>query len=161
MSLKGFEQILKDHPAFMSFDEETRALLAGCAKNEQFAPGEMIYREGDPADRVFLLRRGDVSIEVSAPARKPIVIETAHPGDILNWGWMVPPYTCMSDARAQGAVSAVSLDATCMRGKCDANHALGYEMFQHWLPLVARRVRALRLQLLDVYAPAREVDHAR
>jgi hypothetical protein len=64
---------------------------------------------------------------------------------------MVPPYRHMSDARAVSEIRAVSLDAICMRGKCDGNPILGYQMFKHLLPHMALRVRALRMQLLDLY----------
>ena len=48
-------------------------------------------------------------------------------------------------------VRAVSLDALCLRGKCDENPSLGYEMFKLWLPHMAARVRSLRMQVLDLY----------
>lgn len=154
MKIRGVEDILREHPAFRDFDDDIIGVLAGCARNEQFQAGQLIYREGDPSDRVFLLRRGDVAIEVSAPGRPPIIIETLHAGDMTGWGWMVPPYEAMSDARALTPVSAISLDSGCMRRKCDEDAAVGYAMFKHWLPQVARRVRALRLQLLDLYGAA-------
>jgi CRP-like cAMP-binding protein len=153
MSIQGFEEILREHPAFSAFDDDTRALLAGCAMNEQVSEGGLIYREGDTADRFYLLRRGDVAIEIVAPGGAPIVIETMHPGDMLGWGWIAPPHVHMSDARARTAVSAVSLDAECMRRKCQDNPALGYAMFQHWIPHLTNRIRSMRMQLMDLYAP--------
>jgi CRP/FNR family transcriptional regulator, cyclic AMP receptor protein len=151
MQIHGFEEILAKHPVFKDFDKDTLALLAGCARNEHFAAGATIYNEGDGADRVYILRHGDVAVEISAPERVPIIVETLNAGDILGWSWMVPPYRHMSDARAVSEVRAVSLDAVCLRGKCDQNPVLGYQMFQHFLPHMAVRVRTLRMQLLDLY----------
>ena len=151
MKIHGFEEILAGHPVFKDFDKETLALLAGCARNEHFKAGTPIYGEGSPADKVFILREGDVAVEISAPERAPIIVESLHAGDVLGWSWMIPPYKHMSEARAVSDVRAVSLDATCMRGKSEDNPALGYQMFKHWLPHMASRVRALRMQLLDVY----------
>jgi CRP/FNR family transcriptional regulator, cyclic AMP receptor protein len=147
----GFEEILAQHPVFREFDKETLALLAGCARNEHFPPGSMIYSEGDPADRLYILRHGDVAVEIASAEREPIIAETLHAGEVLGWSWMVPPYQHRSNARAQSDVRAVSLDAACMRGKCDANPLLGYHLFKHLLPHMAERVRALRMQLLDLY----------
>ncbi|WP_325063334.1 cyclic nucleotide-binding domain-containing protein [Halovulum marinum] len=112
-----------------------------------------MFAEGDPAGKVFLLRQGDVAVEIATSERSPIIVETLHAGDVLGWAWMVPPYRHMSDARAVSDVRAVSLGATCMRAKCDANPVLGYRMFQHLLPHMAARVQVLRLQLLDMYGP--------
>ena len=153
MKTHGFEEILAEHPLFREFDADTLALLAGCAKNEHFAAGTRIYGEGDGADKVYILRHGDVSVEISSPERGPLIVETLHAGDILGWSWLVPPFQHRSDARAQSEVRAISLDAACLRGKCDDNPTLGYAMFKHWLPPMARRVTALRMQLLDLYGP--------
>ena len=151
MDIHGVGEILAAHPVFKDFDKETLDLLAGCARNEHFRSGQTIYSEGDDADKVFLVREGDVAVEISAPQHEPLIVETLRSGDVLGWSWMVPPYKHMSDTRALNDVRAVSLDAVCMRGKSETNPALGYHMFQHLVPHMAKRFRALRLQLLDVY----------
>ncbi|MFC2967892.1 cyclic nucleotide-binding domain-containing protein [Acidimangrovimonas pyrenivorans] len=151
MEVKGFEEILADHPVFRDFDADILLLLAGCCMNEHFKPGEVIYGEGDGADKVYILRHGDVAIEVGAPGRGQIIVETLHAGDILGWSWIVPPYRHRSEAHATSEVRAVSIDAACLRRKCDDNPVLGYRIFQHWLPHMAQRVQVLRMQLLDLY----------
>jgi CRP-like cAMP-binding protein len=151
MKIHGFEEILAGHPVFKDFDRDTLDLLAGCARNEHFRAGQTIYSEGDGADKVFLIREGDIAVEISTPQHEPIIVETLRAGDILGWSWMVPPYKHMSDARALNDVRAVSLDATCMRNKAEQTPALGYQMFKHFVPHMAVRFRAMRMQLLDVY----------
>lgn len=151
MTIHGLEEILAAHPVFKNFDKDTIHLLAGCARNERFDAGEMIYGENDPADKVYLIREGDVAIEIVAPERTPIIVETLHAGDVLGWSWMVPPYKHMSAACAVTDLRAVSLDATCMRSKCEQNPALGYQMFLQFVPHMVVRFRAMRMQLLDVY----------
>lgn len=155
MQIHGFREILAEHPVFREFDADALDLLAGCARNEHFQAGATIYAEGDAADRVHILRHGDVAVEIATPERASIIVETLHAGDVLGWSWMVPPYRHMSDARALSDVRSVSLDAACMRGKCDENPVLGYHLFKHLLPHMALRVRALRLQLLDLYGSAK------
>ncbi|MCB9992211.1 MAG: cyclic nucleotide-binding domain-containing protein [Hyphomicrobiaceae bacterium] len=155
MKTHGMEDLLVDHPVFRDFDKDTLDLLSGCARNEHYRPGQMIYSEGEVADKFYILREGDVAIEVSAPGRAPLITETLHAGDLFGWAWLVAPYQHMSDARAISEVRAVSLDATCLRGKCETNPVLGYQMFQHWMPHMAARMRTMRMQLLDVYGLAR------
>ena len=151
MEIHTIKDILTPHPVFKDFDEETLDLLSGCGRIEHFKKGQFIYREGDEADKVYIIRKGDVAIEIAAPGRPPLVVESLKAGDIAGWSWMVPPYRSSADALAVTDVSAVSLDATCMRGKCDDHPALGYQMFKTWLPHLTKRVRAQRLQLLDLY----------
>jgi CRP-like cAMP-binding protein len=80
-----------------------------------------------------------------------LTVETVHPGDVLDWSWLVPPYRTMSDARAVTDVAALRLDAACVRRKCDEAPALGYQMFKLWMPHLARRLRVQHMQLLDLY----------
>lgn len=151
MEIHGVGEILAVHPVFKAFDRETLDLLAGCARNEHFRAGETIYAEGDAAEKVYLIREGDVAVEISAPQHEPLVVETVRAGDVLGLSWMVPPYKHMSDARALNDVRAISLDAVCMRRKSETSPELGYQMFQHLVPHMFSRFRALRMQLLDVY----------
>ena len=55
------------------------------------------------------------------------------------------------DARAVGLVRSIAIDGKCLRGKCDEDCALGYEFYKHFLPVVADRLTAARLQMMDIY----------
>lgn len=151
MTIRTIRTILEEHPAFQHFDSEALDLMAGCGSNQHFSAGDMICREGEPVTKVIILRRGDAAIEVAAPQKGPLIVESLHPGDLVDWSWLVPPYRAMSDARAVTDVSAIALQADCVLRKCDEHPDLGYQMFKLWLPHLAGRVRAQRLQLLDLY----------
>jgi CRP-like cAMP-binding protein len=80
---------------------------------------------------------------------------TLGPGDILGWSWLFPPYVWKFDARAREAVRATAFDGACLRKKCDADPAMGYELMKRLAHLVSKRLEATRLQLLDLYAADR------
>ena len=42
-------------------------------------------------------------------------------------------------------------NALCLRGKCDEDHDLGYELMRRFGQIMFERLQATRLQLLDVY----------
>jgi len=149
--IAGLEQILAKHPFFADMSETARGLIAGCAANRVFHLGDRIFGEGDPADTFYLVRHGVVALEINVPGREPLVIETLGEGEVLGWSWLVPPFQERFDARAVGLVRAISIDGKCLRGKCDADYALGYEFYKHFLPVVADRLTAARLQMMDIY----------
>jgi len=155
MAIDGLGKILKEHPFFADWGDDYRELLAGCAANHRFEAGEYISREGQPADVFYLIRHGSVALEFPVPGREPVVLETLHEGEVFGWSWMVPPYKWAYDTRATELCRAVSMDATCLRGKCDADPSLGYELFKRFTPIMAERMQAARLRLLDVYGSAR------
>jgi CRP/FNR family transcriptional regulator, cyclic AMP receptor protein len=149
--MRTIEQYLPDHPFFAGLDADALTLLAGCATNVSLAPGEFLFREGQPASQLFIVRRGRVAIEMHAPAAGTLVVDTADAGDVVGWSWLVPPYIWMFDARAVDATGAVVFDGTCLRGKCEQDPRLGYELMKLVTQVMFRRLTAARIRLLDLY----------
>jgi CRP-like cAMP-binding protein len=149
--ITGMDKIVREHRFFADLDEDTIKLLAGCAKNVRFNAGEYLFHTGDPADEFYLLREGRVALDVVAPGRAAVTFQTVGEGEIVGVSWLLPPYRWMHDARAVDSVHAIGMDAKCLRGKCDADHDLGYEMMQRFVPLLVARLQATRMQLLDIY----------
>lgn len=149
--VQGLETVLREHPFFAGLDEDYRDLVAGCAANEVFPAGAYIYKEGDPADKFYLVRFGKVAIEVYVPGKAPIIVETLDSGELMGWSWLLPPYHCRFDARAIELTRLISLDAACLRGKMDADPVLGYELYKRFAPVIAARMAAARRQMIDMY----------
>jgi CRP-like cAMP-binding protein len=149
--MEGLEQILGEHAFFAGFEPAHLQLVAGCARNCRFDTGDYLFHEGDSADEFYLIRHGRAALEISAPGQAPVVFETLGEGEIIGASWLVPPYRWMFDARALALTRAVGINAACLRGKCEADHDLGYEMMKRFLPILAKRLHATRLQILDVY----------
>ena len=151
VQVEGLGKLLAEHPFFEGMDEDDRTLISGCGMNEVFEAGRYIFREGEAADRFYLLRSGAVAVEVHVPGRDPVVLETLSDGDIFGWSWMVPPFEWSYDVRAVQLTRVVSLDAKCLRGKMENDHGLGYALFKRFIPIMAARMAATRLQLIDLY----------
>ena len=151
MKIEGLDRLLEEHPLFQNMNDALRQVIVGCAANENFAAGEYIFREEETADKFYLLRHGSVALEIHVPGREPLVVGTLHEGDILGWSWLIPPYRWMLDARALQLTRAIGLDAKCLRGKMEHDHHLGYELYRRFMPVIAKRLQAGRLQLIDMY----------
>jgi len=149
--MESLEDILNRHPFFAGFDSEHGQLVAGCARNVRFIAGQYLFREGDPADEFFLIRHGKVALELTEAGRSPVVFATLGEGEIVGASWLLPPYCWHLAARAVEPVRAIGINAACLRGKCEADHHLGYAMMKRFLPILVERLQATRLQLLDVY----------
>ena len=158
--IKSMSDILAAQPLFAGLDPEITELLAGCATNAQFAAGDYLLKADAPADTFYLLRSGDVSVELRMPGRGRLTVQTVHPGHIVGASWFLPPYRWRFDARAVETVRATGIDAACLRGKCDADPRIGYQVMQRFLPVVAERLQSARLRLIELYAPPNEVGHA-
>jgi CRP/FNR family transcriptional regulator, cyclic AMP receptor protein len=149
--MRTVEDLLGEAPALKSLVPEHRTTLAGCARNCVFEPGDRIMREGDPADAFYVIRTGAVALETVVPGRGPVVLQTLHDGELLGWSWLVPPYRTAFDARSLGTTHAVALDGACLRGKCEADPALGYDLLKLLSSVFVERLQDTRVRLLDLY----------
>lgn len=154
MEKESLAGILAGQPFLQGLQPQQVDLIVGCASNVRFEPGEFVFRAGDEANHFYVVRTGHVSVEVIAPQHGAITIETVGEGDLLGWSWLIPPFQWHFDARALNLTRAIALDARCLRGKCDADPALGYELLKRFAQVMEQRLEATRLQLLDLYVNA-------
>jgi CRP-like cAMP-binding protein len=149
--MEDLTRILRAQPFFRDLDDAKVAVLVGCARNVRFHPGDFLLREGDVADTFYLVREGRVSLDIHVPGQPPSRVETVAAGDVVGLSWMSPPARVHLDARAIDAVVALSFDGACLRGKMEADPALGYALMKRLLALTVQRLERVRLQRLDVY----------
>ena len=149
--MQTLEPILAEHPFFRGLPAEDLQFLMSCASNVRFEENQMIAREGEEANYFYLIREGKVALEVFAPERGTVIIQTLGAGEALGWSWIVPPYLWRFDARAVERTRAIALDGKCLRAKCEANHDLGYELLKRFTQIMVQRLETTRIQLLDIY----------
>jgi CRP/FNR family transcriptional regulator, cyclic AMP receptor protein len=155
MTMKDVAHLVASHPLFAGLPGDAVASVAGCARNIAVEPNHLLLAESDPADTLYLLRRGLVAIEIHAPGRGAITIETVGPGSVVGWSWLVPPYRWHFDARAMTAVGAIAVDGACLRAKAEEDPALGYTLMKRVVVLLVDRLQMTRLRLLDLYGDVR------
>jgi len=149
--METLEPLLRHHDFLEGLEPAQLEVLTGCVSNIRFGAGETLAREGDPADRFFLIREGRVALDIAAPARGPITVQTVGPGGVVGFSWLFEPYQWQFDARAVEPVRALALDGLCLRGKCERDPRLGFDLMRRFARVAVSRLQATRLQLLDVY----------
>jgi CRP-like cAMP-binding protein len=149
--MDGYETLLAEQHFLKGMDEDQLKAIADCASYERFRKGEFLFKEGELAGHFYILSKGQVALELSAPGRGPIIVETLQDGDVLGWSWLFEPYRWHFDAVAQTDITAVAFNALCLRGKCESNHDLGYELVKRFAQVIMERLQATRLALMDLY----------
>ena len=149
--MKTLDAEVAESPVFRGLPAAQLELIAGCGQNTGFEAGDYLFREGDQADTFYLLRHGRVQLEIFAPGRGAVTIQTVDEGDVVGWSWLFPPYRWHFDARALDSVRAVAFDGACLRRKCEEDHSFGFELLGRFSPVMLERLQATRMQLLDVY----------
>jgi CRP-like cAMP-binding protein len=153
--MRTIDELIAEARVFAGLAPAHLELIAGCAWNEHVAAGTRLLREGEPAERFYLIRRGGMALDLNAPGRGTLVIETLVAGDVVGWSWLFAPYRWRSDGHTTEDSDLVVFDGACLRGKCDADHELGYQLMSRFAANLLQGLEATRLQLLDVYGHAR------
>ncbi len=151
MLTQSLEIVLQRHPFLADLSREHIHTLISCASNQRFEQGHYLAREGAEAESFYLLRSGTVALQIHSPTCGGIRMNTAGPGEILGWSWLVPPHQWHFDALAIEPVRAIVLDGLCLRQKCERDHELGYQLLKRFSTLVEQRLDAACMQLIDVY----------
>ena len=103
------ERLLRGHTFFQDLDPGYLALLVGCATNVQFDERALLMREGEQADRFYLIRRGKVAVEI---AGGPGTSSSCRPLPTVTWPVFVSVRAARIRIRCAGAdpVLAFALD---------------------------------------------------
>lgn len=149
--MEDLSALLRQHPFLAGLAEDHVHTLVGCASNVRFPEGEYVIHEGHIANTFYLIRNGRVALEIDQPGRGSIRIQTAGPGEILGWSWLISPYRWHFNGVAVVETRALALDGECLRNKCEHDPVFGYEMLKRLSQVMERRLEATRLQLLDIY----------
>jgi CRP-like cAMP-binding protein len=149
--METLARILLEHPFFQDFPKEHIELITGCASNRRFDAGQFIFREGEEASNFYLIREGRVALQTVSERRGALTILTLGASEILGCSWLFPPYRWKFSARTLEPTRVLAFDGQCLRGKAEADHDLGYELLKRFACVMAGRLEATRLQLVNVY----------
>ena len=143
------------HPFMAGLRPQHIRLLADCAMAKTLAAGEYLFRQGEFANRFYLIEKGEVVLEAQDTDGERVVIERVGPGKLVGWSWLFPPYVWHFDARATRATSAIFFYGTILREYCEKEPSLGYELFKRMSVVMIERLQNARIQLLRAHTSKR------
>lgn len=146
---------LSQHLFFKGIEPSQLEILASKATIRSYPAGRYLAHEGEKAESFFLLLEGKVQILIDGGKSKQS-IQTIGPGEVFGWSWIFPPYRWNFDARATEPVKVLVLSGKMLRQRCEENSSLGYQLMKRFAGIMVARLRATRLQVLDVYGQQKE-----
>jgi CRP-like cAMP-binding protein len=143
--------LLAGHPFLAGLAREQLERLAPWGNRSSFHAGARVFSEGGRAERFWLIRDGQVALDIHVPGRGDVLIETLGAGAVLGWSWLFPPYRWHLGATAVAQTLTVEFDAAGVRQLCAGDPAIGAELYRRFITVVVDRLQATRLRLLDLY----------
>ena len=140
-------------PWFQELKPQHVRKLASITQLRTVKAGEVLFREGDKEDFVYIVLEGRIALDMFVPHRGKVRFYTADRWEIFGWSSVTPTVR----QRTAGATAVLDsrvarIDAVEMREACEADHELGYQVMRRLANVVAGRLLVTRLQLLDMFA---------
>jgi CRP/FNR family cyclic AMP-dependent transcriptional regulator len=144
---------LRHHPFVAEFEPRHVDKLATLAREIRFDRDHILFREGDECSEFYLIVTGLVALEIAAPGHT-FRVQTLFAGDELGWSALLMGSGKHFQARALDRVDALAFEGEELLAACREDTHFGFMLMQRLLAVVASRLQATRLQLLDMYSPA-------
>jgi CRP/FNR family cyclic AMP-dependent transcriptional regulator len=150
--MNKIEEALASHPFLQNMDIAYLRYLADCSQMMKFDSGQFLLRQGAAAREFYLIRSGRICIELFSGEGGPVVIQTLGAGEVLGWSWLIPPYQWRFDARAVDAGEAIAVKGDVLKAAFTRFPEFGHEIMQRFIRVIAERLEAERLKLVNLYA---------
>lgn len=151
-SSKSLEVRVASHPFFDGMEPPHLKVLTDSAMAKNFAVGECLFRQGDFANRFYLIERGAVVLEALDREGRAVTIEEVGPEKLVGWSWLFPPYLWHFDARATQPTTALFFYGTILREACAKDPSLGYDLFRRMSQVMVERLQSARTRLLTSHS---------
>ena len=153
MSKQSTEDYLSTHTFFSGLDDSYRKFLSNSVTELQIKKGGVLFKQGDRADKFYLLRKGQVSVQVPALMGPSLEIQTLGEDQVLGWSWLIPPYRWIFLARAEEDSELLEFDGGAILARCEEDPKFGYELFKCFAALMSERLGAARQKMMDQWDP--------
>ena len=113
--------------------------------------GEALFRLGEPADHLFLLTRGQVTLNL--PMRLPggekdILVEEKLPGEALGWSALVPPHRFTLNARASLPSELLRFPRKPLLDHLEARPDIGFRLSLNLAAMIGHRLQLFQAMWL-------------
>lgn len=140
-------EVLRRYPYFASISEESLKAIAMMAEEKAIAAGTQLFSEGDPADALSIITKGEVNIEYILGNGERRTVDSLGEGDLLMWSALVEPHKATAVGTASKGTRIVSIEAKKLRALCEKDPLLGYRLMSQVAKLLAHRLEGARVQL--------------
>ncbi len=128
------------------------ATLPSC-REEAYQPEVVIFRAGDEANYLYVLKEGRVDLVAEVPsmskqAATNIVVDIVTTGGFFGWSALVEPHFYTMSAVCKEPSRAVVISGIELMGLFEKDHHINYKVFQSLSYIVGTRLRNMEQVLM-------------
>jgi len=154
MSNQSTTEYLSAHEFFSEFSDDVLKILCECSSTREIKKGQILFRQGENADKFYVIRNGRISIQMPAIMGPTLEIQTLGKDQVLGWSWLISPYQWNFQTRAEEDSELLQFDGTALLARCEQEPKFGYELLKKFAGLMSVRLNAARQKMMDEWNPA-------
>ncbi|PKO10653.1 MAG: hypothetical protein CVU40_03115 [Chloroflexi bacterium HGW-Chloroflexi-2] len=143
---------LQSIPWLMDLSQEQLRKLEKISGFRFLEEGEILYREGDNDNLLYIVSEGSLGIEIYVPGHGQVRLYNADPLDIVGWDSMTPVARHrITTITALKKSNLIYFDGSALNELCDIDQELGYVIMRRLSNVIATRMLTMRLKLIDLF----------
>lgn len=148
--MSDFTDTITAHPLFHGMKPDHLESLLDGATVANLKTGDVLFKEGEPANQFFLIEHGRIALEAHEPCDGTLLVQALGAGDLLGWSWLFPPFVWHFRARAVEPTRIVGMSGARLLVHAERDHDFGYELMKRVSRVLIQRLQATRHTMLKM-----------
>ncbi len=146
--VKGWEIRITEMDLFTGLDLTVMGEIADAACTEEaYTKGTVLFNQGDSAEALFILDKGDVDLMIGG---EKTVYSLTERSDIFGWSSLVENARYTATAIAKTDIQTVKIDTRKMNRVFDANPLFGLKVYRRLSAVFNKRLASIYSRFLSV-----------
>ena len=125
--------------------------MATVTYEQKFSAEELVYNAGDLGRSLYIVRSGEVVIEMPVSDESWVPVLTLGPGDLFGWSSLFPAQRKNARARTTLATRLLAIDAQKLRELWQHDEDLEYAIVHLTSKIMVDRIKATRQKLVEAF----------
>lgn len=157
MPTAAIRKVLAESSLFKDLNDEERDKIAQFSRIVIFETGDFLCRQGDFAEKIYVVIQGTVAVEVGLLGRQRVrraTIEIARRGESVGWSAGVGVEQYITSAHAVEKTAVVAIDGTAIRRLFEEHPSLGLHVTRKLVNLARSRLTHTTERLANIVSVA-------
>lgn len=146
-------RFLRESPLFRDLDEAERAQVLDIGRIERYAPEDVIFREGDAGDGLYIVVAGGVRISKRTPTGEE-ALAVLEPNAFFGEMALVDFSPRAADAVANGPTEVFFIPLKELRGLIESSHGVALKVLFALCEVLTQRLRETNERYMTVFTMA-------
>lgn len=135
---------------FKDLDVEHLKLISTKFQRETFPSDTIIFGQGDPADSLYVLLSGNISIRFKPDDGEIINVSDIQDGDVFGWSAALGREVYTSCAITTSASDLVCIKGKDLRELCSSQPEIGVIILERLAGVIAERLKNTHTQVVEL-----------